>query len=193
MTSGTALHMMARRTNARPARKAPVRHMLAAALLAVVWLSPAAARTCNGVPPYGTGTDPRVQLFVMEDASLGTVARPDPTGGNSTIDLSPTGTRTIPPNLVINRDLGISARQPRAATAQISGGIGCDVKITVLSTTGGLQSVTLRDSSTGVPITSGSTVVTNGLGTFTFTIGVSQVVDPSTTTLGGTISIQVSY
>lgn len=163
-----------------------------AGLVACATATSALAKKCDVNAPK---LDPSVILTITQNASLGTVAKPDPTGGSSLIILTPTGTRTIPPNLVINRDLGISGRQPQAATAQISGGVDCDVTITVLSTTGSLQGVTLRDSNSGASITSGqnNNARLNALGTFTFTIGVSQMVDPSTTTLGGTISIQVSY
>lgn len=153
----------------------------------------AAARNCNNLA--SNNPDPPITLTVTQQASLGTVAKPDTTGGSSLITLSPTGTRTIPPNLVINRDLGISGRQPQAATAVISGGATCDVTITVISTTGNLQSVTLRDSVAGTNISSGqnNNARLNGTGSFTFTIGVSELVTPSTTALGGSISIRVSY
>ena len=177
--------------DARWRRTGEMWRLLAGALLALTWSVPAIARNCDNLKQ--NNPDAPVVLTISQDLAFGTVARPDLTGGSSLITISPTGTRSIPPNLVINRDLGISGRQPQAATATISGGPSCDVTITVASTTGSLQDVTLRNSSDGTSISSGAKVRLSGTGSFSFTIGTSQLVSSSTSMLGGTISIQVSY
>jgi hypothetical protein len=153
--------------------------------------SPLAAKNCNNLKP--NNPDPAVTLTVTQTASLGTVARPDLSGGSALITLSPTGTRTIPPNLVINRDLGIPGRQPQAATVQISGGADCDVTVTVISTSGNLQSVVLRNSATGTNFSSGTKLQLNGVGSLTFTVGVSEVVNSTTSVIGGSITIEAAY
>jgi hypothetical protein len=93
---------------------------------------------------------------------------------------------------VINRDLTISGRMPQKAILQISGGAGCDVTITVTGTSVALIGATLADSN-GVTISSGSRARLSGTGTFTFRVGTSQFVGPTTNSLGGTISIRVDY
>lgn len=170
---------------------APWSRLIGAMLLSGTCAMPAAAKNCDNLKT--NNPDPPIGITFSQQASLGTVAKPDPTGGSSLITLSPTGTRTIPPNLVINRDLGITGRQPQAATAVVSGGANCQVRITVTSTTGNLQGVTLRNTATNTDFTSGTRFDLNATGSFTFTIGVSELVTPSTSTIGGTISIQVSY
>jgi hypothetical protein len=151
----------------------------------------ALARNCDNLKP--NNPDPPIGKVIVQNASLGTVARPDVGAGTSLITLSPTGTRSIPPNLVINRDLTTPGRQPQAAAVQVTGGATCFVTITVIGTTGSLQGVTLRNTATGTTFSSGTRITLSNTGTFDFTIGVSQFVDSSTSTLGGTIQVQLNY